>query len=430
MGAIRTEQTRLLQENGTENIEFFVYDKDGNAKATLKQTKDVLKQIPSNLTPINEDLVAEYQRPLRDAIKTVKSSSSYLINKNPNFRYNSFNWNITASKATVQIPSQIIANVQPISGIYCLYQENLATAESKTTHMIKNILSDSPIVSGRDISIVWNYYIQSFLGLPLVEQYISIGLDSTNNGTINKMYNFEENKFETGTFTDAKFFKKIDYTELNSWNKYETTLQVNLTSTETNPHIEVKLFEARSFVTLGGKFFLDGFSISQKAISTTKTITRRRGAFLLTGLLSSFNVSSEDEKSITGEYKQKQIILSNELDRLDVSAIEFVYARKDRPGNAILTSTLDSCVLQEIINDYRDPLKRYEGSFYKDDSDVVPIYFYNKLWVNFGTTVLQEPVACIIDQMEYNVKQNNYRIVMHIPNQDDDQVAFNTYNFD
>ena len=430
MGAIRTEQTRLLQENGTENIEFFVYDKDGNSKATLKQTKDVLKQIPSNLTPINEDLVAEYQRPLRDAIKTVKSSSSYLINKNPNFRYNSFNWNITSTLATVQIPSQIIANVQPISGIYCLYQENLATAESKTTHMIKNILSDSPIVSGRDISIVWNYYIQSFLGLPLVEQYISIGLDSTNNGTINKMYNFEENKFETGTFTDAKFFKKIDYTELNSWNKYQTTLQVNLTSTETNPHIEVKLFEARSFVTLGGKFFLDGFSISQKAISTTKTITRRRGAFLLTGLLSSFNVSSEDEKSISGEYKQKQIILSNELDRLDVSAIEFVYARKDRPGNAILTNTLDSCVLQEIINDYRNPLKRYEGSFYKDDSDVVPIYFYNKVWVNFGTTVLQEPVACIIDQMEYNVKQNNYRIIMHIPNQDDDQVAFNTYNFD
>ena len=171
------------------------------------------------------------------------------------------------------------------------------------------------------------------------------------------------------------FLKKIDYTELNSWNKYQTTLQVNLTSTETNPHIEVKLFEARSFVTLGGKFFLDGFSISQKAISTTKTITRKRGAFLLTGLLSSFNVSSEDEKSISGEYKQKQIILSNELDRLDVSAIEFVYARKDRPGNAILTNTLDSCVLQEIINDYRNPLKRYEGSFYKDDSDVVPIYF-------------------------------------------------------
>jgi hypothetical protein len=60
MGTIRTEQTRLLQENGTENIEFFVYDKDGVAKTTLKQTKDVLKQVPSTITPINSDLVAEY----------------------------------------------------------------------------------------------------------------------------------------------------------------------------------------------------------------------------------------------------------------------------------------------------------------------------------------------------------------------------------
>ena len=78
MGTIRTEQTRLLQENGTENIEFFVYDKDGIAKTTLKQTKDVLKQVPSNITPINSDLVAEYIRPLRDAIKTTKTSAMQL----------------------------------------------------------------------------------------------------------------------------------------------------------------------------------------------------------------------------------------------------------------------------------------------------------------------------------------------------------------
>ena len=69
MGTIRTEQTRLLQDNGTENIEFFVYDKDGAAKSTLNQTKDVLKQIPSNLSPMNSNLSVEYLRPLRHAIK-------------------------------------------------------------------------------------------------------------------------------------------------------------------------------------------------------------------------------------------------------------------------------------------------------------------------------------------------------------------------
>jgi len=52
------------------------------------------------------------------------------------------------------------------------------------------------------------------------------------------------------------------------------------------------------------------------------------------------------------------------------------------------------------------------------------------LWINFGTTILQEPVSAIIDEMEYNVKQNLYRIVMHLPNADDDQAAFSLYEID
>ena len=429
MGTIRTEQTRLLQENGTENIEFFVYDKDGVAKTTLKQTKDVLKQVPSTITPINSDLVAEYIRPLRDAIKTTKASSFQLLNKNPNFRYNSFNWDITASKATIQIPSQILAGVNPVSGIYCLYQEQMPVTPEKTTYMIKNILSDTRIVSGRSIEISWNYYMYSGgLGSPLMNQYITVGLDSTNDGTINKMYNFEENKFETGTFTDDKFFKKIDYTQFDSWNKYKTTLQSNLTGTETNPHIEVKLFQTTSPGFLFGKAFYDGISISQKASVTKSIHTKRRGGIF--ALVDGIVQQIDDETNISGEYKQKETILSNELDSLNVASIEFTYGRKDRPNSLFNANTLDKCVLQEIINDFREPLKRYEGSFYKDDSDVVPIYFYNKLWVNFGTAVLQEPVSAIIDEMEFNVKQNEYRIVMHLPNQDDDKITYDLYKFE
>jgi len=429
MGTIRTEQTRLLQENGTENIEFFVYDKDGVAKTTLKQTKDVLKQVPSTITPINSDLVAEYIRPLRDAIKTTKTSSMQLLNKNPNFRYNSFNWDITASKATIQIPSQILAGVNPVSGIYCLYQEQMPVTPEKTTYMIKNILSDTRIVSGRNIEISWNYYMFSGgLGSPLMNQYITVGLDSTNDGTINKMYNFEENKFETGTFTDDKFFKKIDYTQFDSWNKYKTTLQSNLTGTETNPHIEVKLFQTTSPGFLFGKALYDGISISQKASVTKSIHTKRRGGIF--ALVDGIVQQIDDETNISGEYKQKETILSNQLDSLNVASIEFTYGRKDRPNSLFNANTLDKCVLQEIINDFREPLKRYEGSFYKDDSDVVPIYFYNKLWVNFGTAVLQEPVSAIIDEMEFNVKQNEYRIVMHLPNQDDDKITYDLYKFE
>ena len=106
MGTIRTEQTRLLQDNGTENIEFYVYDKDGTAKAPLNQSKDVLKQVPSSMLPIQENFMVEYIRPLRDAIKQTKIQDTQAINKNPNFRYSTFNWDVTAAKGSVQIPSQ------------------------------------------------------------------------------------------------------------------------------------------------------------------------------------------------------------------------------------------------------------------------------------------------------------------------------------
>ena len=212
MGTIRAEQTRLLQENGTENIEFQVYDKDGNKKSNFLQTKNVLTQVPSNITPLNQDLQVEYLRPLRDAIKTTITNQSQLLNKNPNFRYKTFDWDITASQVSVQIPSQILAGINPISGIYCLYQDQIPLIPEKTTHMIKNILGTTPIQSGRDIEISWNYFIFTGIGTSKTSQFISVGLDSTNDGTVNKMYNFETNKFETGTFTQDEYFQKIDYT--------------------------------------------------------------------------------------------------------------------------------------------------------------------------------------------------------------------------
>ena len=70
------------------------------------------------------------------------------------------------------------------------------------------------------------------------------------------------------------------------------------------------------------------------------------------------------------------------------------------------------------MNDFRDFLERYEGDLYNNDND--PISMHNKIWINFGSGVLQEPVSCYIDSLNYNVKRNLLSVVMHIPNQNDD----------
>ena len=42
----------------------------------------------------------------------------------------------------------------------------------------------------------------------------------------------------------------------------------------------------------------------------------------------------------------------------------------------------------------------------------------SKVWVNFGENILQEVNSCIMDSLEYNVKKNEYDVVMHLPNSD------------
>jgi len=51
---------------------------------------------------------------------------------------------------------------------------------------------------------------------------------------------------------------------------------------------------------------------------------------------------------------------------------------------------------------------------------------HNKLWIDFGADLLQEPVSCYLDAMKYDVKASEYSIRMHVPNQDDD--VGSTYN--
>ena len=122
------------------------------------------------------------------------------------------------------------------------------------------------------------------------------------------------------------------------------------------------------------------------------------------------------------------MIHSCELDPQDINHVSGEFGRIGR--TEFLMTSLDRLRLQEIVNDYRNSGIRYNGTFYKDDSEEEPIFFYDKIWVNYGSTTLQEPVACMIDNFEYDVKQNIYNITMHLPNQDDpDSIAYDTFKY-
>lgn len=435
MATIREQQLQLLQTTNSENIEFQVYDKDGVAKSNFNQTKNVLVTIPNSLQPINQNFSIEYLRPLKYSIKKTETKDIHLINKNPNFRYDKFNWDIddndTPKIARIIQPSKLYYNVNPISGLSCLEQTQVTT-EDKTNHLIKNLIAESPIVNGMDIEISFHYYAQSFITFPGISHkfYISVGVDTTSNNTVDKMLNFETNKFEIGTFSNDEYFKRIEVNEFNKWVKYKTII-TSANFDVDNIKLEVKLFRASTsssgsiVLSSISKVFIDAFYITQKKNIDKLVSTKTKGSI--------FNFEGDDVIVVenTGSYEIDKTFNSDEFDSNDINYIQpqgNQFGRKDRIEN--LNRTLDKLILQETLNDFRSSVKRYEGDFYRNDSVETPVSFFNKIWVNFGETTMQDSVAAIIDSMEYNVKANTYNIIMHLPNQDDDVTTYDTYRYE
>ena len=77
---------------------------------------------------------------------------------------------------------------------------------------------------------------------------------------------------------------------------------------------------------------------------------------------------------------------------------------------------------QNIANDYREFVLRYEGSF--RNPAIKPLAFSNRIWFNWSATEYDLQTS-IIDRLTYNVKAAEYKIKAHVPNDDDDVTVIN-----
>lgn len=440
--SIREQQLSLLTTYGNENIQFKKYDKEGIFIENV--TTDVLQTSPAIAKPINEDLFIEYIRPVRDAIKKTQLYDLLLLNTNPNFRYATYGWTLGTDSAAPGTPAfgqiaqpEQVLRINPISGLYTLQQEFLTLTPNTTDYLIASDLI--ALQAGKDINISFQYYLSNpislFTGLIVnVETCvfnIAIGIDTDGDGTIEKFYDFDQNKFVAGSFTsnkptysDSQYFQTNESTNYNNWNKYSLTINQTSFISETKVLVLLYPFSAPS---IGKTAFVDAFTIAQKENNRTMIKTASAFAFANLGTLLGNEVFNElTFKNLSGSYTQPTTFNTGEVDERHINFIPFEFTRKNRSE----TKKIDELVLQEILNDYRTPIKRYEGTFYRADASNIPFYFYNKIWVNYGSSILQDPVAAMIDKMEYDVKANEYKIVMHLPNQDNDQFCLFLTRFD
>lgn len=115
----------------------------------------------------------------------------------------------------------------------------------------------------------------------------------------------------------------------------------------------------------------------------------------------------------------------NRLGATGQTKVNVFFRTRDNYGTlatANLFKTLYEIENQNILNDYREFVIRYQGSF--RNLKVKPLSFHNRIWFNWSVNDYDSQTS-IIDRLTYNVKDCVFNVNAHVPNDDDDVAVIN-----
>lgn len=376
--SIRDAETALLQTNGTESIKYKIYNSSGALQST--STVDVLQTIPGDLQPINNDLSKEYTRPLNDTSLDYDMSQNLNLVKH-NYR---FFWN-NGSATNVGWQTANSCEFTTEKKIY-----NNAIKFYGSTSSLKSY-TDGQVFINRIYKIDFKAYASN-----TPQQFnVQIRVGDTYLG-------YQYYIVSSGVWQSTPVYNIVSLTKTDEWETL--SIDVEYPPHSTQPYIEVIAPNSTPTypVYLGELLWTIKDYDSTGFKTQTRTLTRDAGNY-------SANISF-DNFTISNQINYEYVLGSTTI------AFQRPY-EKQYGGN----KDMANMKLQYVLNDHRNNLVKYSGTLY--NNNVTPLSVHNKIWVDFGTSILQEPVSCYIDGLTYNIKQNEYQVNMHLPNQDNDIAA-------
>ena len=397
---IRASETASLVANGTESIKYIIYNYLGVYQST--STVDVLQKIPTNLLPLDADLTREYLRPLKlHSINTDLGQSKPLLNVNPGFEFGTTAWTAYTSSTVDESPGEI-STAEVLQG-----NKSWKNSQVQTSTSLRDTLKQVTDLAQTQLlkyKLELNAFLESTSTSASFKYKCKVKIVETGPGATGVQY---WNNSTSG-WVGSEVYNEIDINndEKNIWQK--TTLTIDsIPGSWASADFEIYLTEPYMSVSSGlDAIYYDNIRLTfvnpdgsayYPSFSNYNFIRERSDALVLSGVSSSENLNADLDSwfsgNITGSYYRSR------------DAVNFLKSISE------ITSI-------QVLNDYRDYLIRYEGTLYNNDTD--PIGLHNKIWVDFGSSVLQEPVSCYLDSMTYNLKKNTYEVIMHLPNQNDD----------
>ena len=388
---IRAAETTSLQSNGTESVKYFIYNSSGVYQSNT--TTNVLSVVPTNLQPLNNNLTKEYLRPLRQFTMEADMGGFFNTNiiSNPGFEHGSTNWTLTNSTVVTDFMFQ---------GDRCVKTTSVQTANTSTSVVCQS----NGVSVGSAAHIAYKLKINVYFdSTSSNDRGFRYQLKLTGEGPGAGAPQYWSDTSNAWVSSDTK--NTVDVVTNRRWKSYT----FNVSSLPGGAwSLQLSLYSAFQNTSTSGftALFYDSLNLESQYIDDDGTRTPLFESFDLLQNLRKRTVDVSGTKVLEG------LFLTNKF----YGKLPGSYFRSRDKTNYL--KSIEEIITQQVMNDFRDFVVRYEGDLYNNSND--PIAMQNKVWVNFGSGVLQEPVSCYLDSIIYNVKRNLYSVIMHIPNQNDD----------
>lgn len=392
----------------TQNVTYKYFSSAGTFLGT--SVVDVRTTLPTQMKPIKSNLMAEYLYPVRKAIYQIDLDSKRIINTNPHFLYDASEWSIqTPSTGKYSaVVSDSSYGVKALSaGKY--FHTNDIDSVGADVQSIAIPKEYNEIKQYKDIEVGFSYYIENADGSDETYSFGVKVVADIDGSLPYEYYNFETEQWEEVAQQSDAPQKNITTSTINSWGNTKFTVKPYTFDGNNNPAgiiVILNRIKQGSGTGVGQyvKHYIDNFYVAE-----------------VLDLEGGYEVEKDTTTlARTGVYTSEKNIFSNKLNGSGFAGS--IPGLFERPTDAS-PLPLEVILMQEVINDFRTNRKRYEGTLYKNTSSPVPMFYNNKILVDFGASILQDPVSCYIDSLKYKVKANEYDVVIHLPSQASDQSA-------
>lgn len=473
---IRDAETKMLQQNKSESPQFREYTTSGVFSQAV--VEDIFLETKTDLTPLDNDLVVEYIPPAKiiENIEKLEVSNLFtnsLLN-DPTFELPTSGWTITSGRAAIgefsilisgkksmrtnqsttstSTFTQMISAASPTTGTFS--SVNFSAGE-EVTYTIPFYLEGS--LSSNDTPFAINYNIlriKNFGLFPTTEYWDNENEEWTSQAPNNKEVVTTANQFSdfsvttkeelnapnskvtiilylpyrhTGSSLTYLYFDDITIERKRSFGKDKVSIR-EVTQNSNKIENEYTPFDSGGTLMIRPRNVLfnasnPGLIIRNQVITQQKMNDYRSHVSRYEGTFYNNNVIPVSLKNKIWVNFAKKFVTTNQsgtnTNRIYVSTVDIF---NDKVGWYVTNDSITTPIKITQLA-LGSPVSYYEidTNITYSSGDVFAFSEFNAVKLPVSNEYpTHEPVSCMIDSMEYNVKANTVKVVMHVPNQDDD----------